>query len=173
MRFLRECAPFVLQNKQNLSGENPRELHQRPHHSAKGLCRISKLRIVGMWQNFLLPKLQQRPVNMEELWFQQDCVTCSVQSFVSEMFLGLTLSRLVRMQLFFCWVILILSVNKAYTIQKLKSVIRQEITKVPEVPEEMILRICTTLKRSCRWLTTKNLVVIKKKDLENNHFMLE
>lgn len=76
-------------NKQNCrywAAENPRELHQRPLHSAKVTvwCGISKLGIVGpyffeveeravtvtsaryvdMLQNFLLPQLQRRQVNM-------------------------------------------------------------------------------------------------------------
>jgi len=87
-------------NKQNCrfwAAENPRELHQRPLHTANVSiwCGISKVGIVGpyffeeagaavtvtseryveMLRNFLRPQLQSLRVNMEEMWFQQDGAT--------------------------------------------------------------------------------------------------
>ena len=68
--------------------ENPRELHQRPLHTAKVSvwCSISKVGIIGpyflkkglyveMLRNFLRPQLRSLRVNMEEMWFQQDGAT--------------------------------------------------------------------------------------------------
>jgi hypothetical protein len=86
-------------NKQNCrfwAAENPRELHQRPLHTAKVSvwCGISKGGIVGpyffkegatvtvtselyvkMQRNFLRPQLRNLRVNMEEMWFQKDGAT--------------------------------------------------------------------------------------------------
>jgi len=91
----------VYVNKQNCrfwASENPRELHQRPLHTAKFSvwCGISNVGIVGpyffeeeegatvtvtseryveMLRNFLRPQLRILLVNMEEMWFQQDGAT--------------------------------------------------------------------------------------------------
>jgi hypothetical protein len=103
-------------NKQNYrfwAAENPRELHQRPLHTAKVSvwCGILRVGIVGpyffegggatvtvtseryveMLCNFLRPQLQSLQVNMEEMWFQQDGATAHTarasMTVVRQMFL--------------------------------------------------------------------------------------
>jgi hypothetical protein len=85
------------QNRRFWAAENPRELHQRPLHTAKVSvwCGISQVGITGpyffeeegatvtvtseryvkMLCTFLLPQLRSLRVNMEETWLQQDEAT--------------------------------------------------------------------------------------------------
>lgn len=110
-------------NKQNCrywAEENPRQLHQRPLHSAKVTvwCGVSKTGIIGpyffenereeavtvtseryvaMLRDFVLPQLQEHGFDTEEMWFQQDGATAhtarvSMQT-LRAMFPGKLISR--------------------------------------------------------------------------------
>lgn len=87
-------------NRQNCrywAGENPREMHEKPLHSPKVTvwCAMTKFGIIGpyffeengvtvtvtsdryihMVNNFFIPDLQRRGVDIQDLWFQQDGAT--------------------------------------------------------------------------------------------------
>ena len=93
-------------NKQNCcywAADNPKELHQKPLHSAKVTvwCGVSKVGIVGpylfeedvvsvtvnsaryvaMLCNFLQTQLDTLGINMTELWFQQDEATAHTANY--------------------------------------------------------------------------------------------
>ena len=93
------CGSVNKQNFRYWAQENPRELHQRPLHSAKVTvwCAISKFGVIGpyffeengssvtvnseryfaMLETFLEPKLEElsEEINLGDIWFQQDGAT--------------------------------------------------------------------------------------------------
>ncbi|PNF37887.1 hypothetical protein B7P43_G07408 [Cryptotermes secundus] len=62
------------QNKCYWNGNNPRELHERPHHSDKVTvwCALSRVGVIGpeMIKNFFEPALEE--MHIGNVWFQQD-----------------------------------------------------------------------------------------------------